>query len=74
MKLWDVEVIQPKQKDRRKSRFRIIYIVHAKTAAAAEKRVRLHDIYAKREDTIGYILESKSTIFDARYFHIAPDA
>lgn len=74
MKLWEVEVIQPKRKDKRKSRYRIIYTVHAKTAAAAEKRVRQHDIYAERDDKIGYIRESTRTIFDARYFSISPYA
>lgn len=73
MKLWTVEVIQPKRTDRRKSRFRILYTVHAKSALAA-KKVMLDSVYVNRDETIGKIVPTSTAIFNPRYFSIGPDA
>lgn len=73
MRLWKVPVIQPKRKDKRKSRYKIVYIVHAEDAAEAELAIR-ESVYASDGEAIGKVTESKSSIFGAQYFDIPPDA
>ena len=73
MKLWDVQVIQPKRKDRRRARFKVVYTVHAKSVAEV-RRLLLASVYDKDGETIGTIVEVKYTIFNSRYFSISPDA
>lgn len=73
MKLWNVEVIQPKKTDRRRARFRIVYTVYAKTEKAAEKAIR-KTAYVSDRDTVGRISPSDSVVFNPRYFAIAADA
>lgn len=73
MRLWNVEVIQPKKMDRRRARFRVVYTVYAKTAKAAEKAIR-NTAYVSAGDTVGSITRSGSVVFNPRYFPIAADA
>ncbi len=39
MKVWTATVTEPKPRDRRKSHFKTIYTVHARTKGAVEKRL-----------------------------------
>lgn len=73
MKLWSVAVVQPKQTDLRRARFKVVYTVHAKNSRQARKAM-MESIYVRQGETIVKIREDKTVIQNARYFGVAPDA
>jgi hypothetical protein len=83
MKIFNVTIVDPKPEDRRKTRFKIVYCVHAKTKVEARgiltRSVHMLNVHAGKFGEpngrkIVKIVESKQTILSSTYFTISATA
>lgn len=70
MKIWKIVIVPPKERDRRRARFKWVYKIHAKTVAQAKAVLKEHPAALSLGATIVQITEVKDPIVAYDLFRI----